>query len=122
MKQEQYLRMAKQVSKKSDHHSHKMGCVIVKGNKVLGTGFNAMKTHPKSPHTYKNIHAEFMATLNARPASIDGATAYVFREQKNGTWAVAKPCKDCRKFLMDSGIRKVVYSFEGSFQQEDLNG
>lgn len=114
-----FLTLAKQVSRKSDHHTHKMGCVIAKGSKILGCGFNVLKTHPKSPHKHKSIHAEFMAALNAG-YDIEGATAYVFRQQKDGTLAMARPCESCWRFLMDCGIKKVVYSFEGSFRQEEL--
>jgi deoxycytidylate deaminase len=117
MKQEYFLALAKHASCKSDHHSHKMGCVIAKGNKVLGVGHNVMKTHPKSPHKYKSIHAEFMAAINAG-YDIEGATAYIFRQQKDGTWAMAKPCEYCWKFLVELGVKEVVYSFEGSFKQE----
>lgn len=119
MKHEQLLALAKHASKKSDHHSHHIGCVIAKGSKVLGIGWNVLKTHPKSPHAYKSIHAEFMAAIKA-DMEISGATAYVFREQKNGVWATAKPCKYCWQFLMDSGIKEVIYSFEGHFKQERL--
>jgi len=121
MKQERFLTLARQISNKSDHHTHKMGCVIAKGNKVLGSGFNALKTHPRSPHAHKSVHAEFMAAISVgRDVNIEGATAYVFRQQKNGTWAMAKPCKYCWQFLMDCGIKEVVYSFEGAFRTEEL--
>lgn len=120
MKHDSFMALAKQCSKNSDHHSHRMGCVIVKGSRVLGIGWNMLRTHPKSPHEFKSIHAEFMASLNAG-RDIKGATAYVFRQQKNGTWAMAKPCDDCWKYLMNLGIKKVVYSFEGTFKTEKLN-
>lgn len=119
MKEERFLSLAKEASKKSDHHTYKVGCVIVKGKRVVGRGFNMLKTHPKSPHTFKSIHAEFMAAMSAE-LDIKGATAYVFREQKNGDWAMAKPCKDCWKFLIECGIKNVVYSYQGMFRQEEL--
>lgn len=114
-----FLNLAKKASDKSDHHTHKMGCVIAKGGKILGIGYNALKTHPKSPHPFKSIHAEFMAFINA-DKNIKGATAYVFRQQKNGQLAIAKPCAACWQFLVDSGVKEVVYSFEGSFKKESL--
>lgn len=117
MKQKHFLALARQISKKSDHHTHKMGCVIAKGKKVLGSGFNVLKTHPRSPHAYKSIHAEFMAAANSG-YEIEGATAYVFRQQKNGTWAMAKPCESCWKFLMECGVKEVVYSINGSYSRE----
>lgn len=78
-----------------------------------------MKTHPKSPHEFKSVHAEFMAVADA-DFDIEGATAYIFREHKNGTMAMAKPCESCWKFLMEHGVKSVVYSFEGSFKEEKV--
>lgn len=119
MKQDYFLAQAKKASSKSDHHQYKMGCVLVRGSRILGSGYNMIKTHPLSPHAFKSIHAEFMAYINAG-RDVQGATAYIFRQQKNGSLAMAKPCKSCWKFLMDQGVKRVVYSFEGSFKQERL--
>lgn len=119
MRHKYFLSLARKESKRSDHHSHKMGCAIVKGNKILGIGHNMIKTHPKSPHAFRCIHAEFMAFLNSN-GNIEGATAYIFREQKNGYWAQARPCRDCWKFLTSKGVKNVVYSFEGNFIQEKV--
>lgn len=119
MKTNQFLALAKQASHKSDHDRYQMGCVIAKGNKVLGIGHNVTKTHPKSPHKFKTIHAEFMASINAG-YDIEGATVYVFRQLKDGTPSMAKPCEDCWRFLNECGVKEVIYSFEGSFKQERI--
>jgi pyrimidine deaminase RibD-like protein len=119
MKQERLLTMAKHISKKSDHHNYKVGCVIAKGNRVIGKGFNTLKTHTKSPHPFKSIHAEFMAVLSAE-YDIKGATVYVFREQKSGKWSISRPCKSCWQFLIECGAKRVVYSYEGSFKEEEV--
>lgn len=119
MKQRHFLKMAKRISQKSDHHAHKIGCVVARKNKILGSGFNLIKTHTKSPHAFKSIHAEFMAALNAN-FDLKGATVYIFREHKNGTWAISKPCSSCWEFLIECGAKEVIYSCEGSFKQEDL--
>jgi len=119
VRQEHFLYLAKEASKKSDHHSHKLGCVIAKGKKVLGVGFNLLKTHPKSPHNWKYVHAEFMAVVNAG-YKVNGATAYIFRQQKNGIWAIAKPCESCWRFLIDCGVKEIVYSYAGSFKKEKI--
>lgn len=114
-----YLTLAKQASLKSDHSNYPMGCVIVKGNRILGVGHNMCRTHPKSPHKFKSIHAEFMAALNAG-YSIDGATVYVFRQFKDGTPAIARPCSDCWKFLHACGVKEVIYSCQGTFKKEQI--
>lgn len=120
MRQQYFLELAKKISERSDHHKYKMGCVIARGRKVLGSGFNMTKTHPKSPHCHRQVHAEFMAALSANLMEIEGATAYIFRQQKDGTWAIARPCKYCMSFLKKCGIKEVIYSFEGSFRTEEL--
>ncbi len=112
------MTLAKRAAVRSDHRIHKIGCVIARGNKIIGIGWNILKTHPKSPHKYKSIHAEFMASINA--GDIKGATAYVFRQQKNGVWANSKPCASCWQYLMDLGIKEIVYSFEGYFKKEKV--
>lgn len=119
MKAEHFLSLAKQASRKSGHDQYRMGCVIAKGNKLIASGHNINKTHPKSPHKFKTIHAEFMAAHNAG-YEIEGATVYVFREIKDGTPAMAKPCEDCWRFLYECGVKEVVYSFEGSFKHERI--
>lgn len=119
MKSEHFLSLARQASRKSDHHTHRIGCVIAKRNKVLGSGHNVIKTHPRSPHRFGFIHAEFMAAMQAS-YELQGATVYVFREQKDGTASMAKPCEDCWRFLHECGVKEVVYSFEGSFKKERI--
>ncbi len=119
MKDSYFLTLAKRASEKSDHHTQKLGCVIAKGSSVLGVGYNVLKTHPKSPSPYRQIHAEFMAYVNAG-GKVEGATAYIYRQHKNGQAAVAKPCQSCWNFLTEMGIKNVVYSFEGHYKKERM--
>jgi deoxycytidylate deaminase len=119
MKEDHFLSLAKKASKRSNHRDHKIGCVIVKGNKILGVGFNVLKTHPHSPHKHKSTHAEFMAVVSSG-YEVSRATAYIFRQQKNGTPAMSRPCESCFRYLTESGIKKIVYTFEGSFKEEKV--
>lgn len=117
MKQEHFLALARIISKKSDHHTHKMGAVLVKRNKVISVGFNKMKTHTKSNHPFKMIHAEFDAILGCSQEDLDGSDLYVFREYKNGELACAKPCPHCQKLIELSGIENVFYTNEGKLNK-----
>jgi len=115
-----YLRILKRLSFKSNHHSHHIACLIVRSGKIIGRGYNMIKTHPHSPHkNYKQIHAEFAAVLNAE-YDVKGAIAYIFRQTKDGTPAVSKPCASCHQFLVEQGIVEIVYSIEGSYKEEKL--
>lgn len=107
-KHNKFFELAKKQSEKSDHPKHQMGCVIVNKSKVLGFGYNTLKTDPNSPDPWKTTHAEFAAYKNSN--DIEGATVYVFRQQRNGRWANAKPCPSCLEFLSKTGIKRVYYT------------
>jgi deoxycytidylate deaminase len=85
-----------------------MGCIIVKGSRILSVATNVIKTHP----TRKNygdhcisIHAELNAILLAQ-TDVVGATAYVARV--NGTQS-SMPCPTCQMYLKQSGISRAIY-------------
>jgi deoxycytidylate deaminase len=109
-KHSKYFSLAKTLSKKSNHPQYQMGCVIVKKNNVVSTGFNQLKTHPKSPHAWNMIHAEFAAILGVSASDLEGSTVYVYRELKNHEPAMAKPCKTCHKMLFNLGVKEVYFT------------
>lgn len=114
-----FFNTARAVSRKSPSEV-KVGAVIVKGNAEISVGFNNMKkTHPKSPHPFKTIHAEFDAILGVDPADLEGATIYVFREFKDGTRAMSKPCEFCEAALRSAGIHVCYYTGHDSFERID---
>lgn len=116
-----YLKLLRKLSLRSNHHSHRISCLIVRGGKIIGRGFNMIKTHPHSPQkNFKQIHAEFAAVLDSC-YDVEGATAYIFREKKDGTLAVSKPCPSCHEFLVKQGVSEIVYSFHDSFKKERIS-
>jgi deoxycytidylate deaminase len=58
-----FFDVAKAASKHSDHPAHKLGAVIVKGNKIISVGFNKNKTHTKSNHAWKGFTLKFAQSL-----------------------------------------------------------
>lgn len=113
-----YFDVARKLSEASTHHQHKMGCVITYKNRIIGLGFNQLKTHSKSPHPYSSMHAELSAILNSDKDKLMGAKAYIFRAKRDGSPALAKPCVYCRDLLKSVGIKEVFYSINGSFTNE----
>ena len=120
MKQK-FFDLARKISSKSDHHRYKIGCVIVRKNNIVGIGFNQLKTHPKSPHKFSTIHAEFSALLGADPADLIGSEIYVYRQTRNGLPAIAKPCPSCTKMLQNIGIKKVYYTINEGYDGYENN-
>lgn len=109
-----YLMIAKINSMRSTHPKFKMGCVIHTKDGAVG-GFNQIKTHPKSTAPYHMLHAEIDTILNAvkHKYDLEGATIYIYRETKDGNFAMAKPCDGCMIAIRKMKIAKVVYTTNG---------
>jgi deoxycytidylate deaminase len=120
------FRKAKAASILSDYPGHKVGAVMLLGNKVITAGYNITKTHPMQkkyniergydPDIKNNgqIHAEMMCLINTRHLDIDWSkvSLYIYREHKDHSPAVAKPCPACEKAIIERGIGKVYYTIE----------
>lgn len=119
MKQK-YFERAKLESFKSDHPEYKIGAVVVRKNKILSFGHNVLRTHPKSLHKYKYIHAEFMAIINIDQKHFSHGEIYIFRQNSQGVPALSRPCSSCAELIRLSGIKKIYYTGYGEYLQETI--
>ena len=113
--------LAKKLSYKSDHHTFAIGCVLARGNKVVGVGFNKLKTHPRSNHSYKMLHAEISALLGVSRDDLRGCDAYLYRETKNGMKALSRPCATCEAALREAGIERVFYTVNDTYDTMEVS-
>jgi deoxycytidylate deaminase len=112
-----FFDLAKRLSYKSDYESHRLGAVVVRGNEILGVGFN----HPKSTTRFNNIHAELSAILNTREEDLHGCSIYVYRETRSGSPALARPCEHCISLLKRVRVSEMFYTTNnGDFARENL--
>lgn len=106
------MRIADKQTSKSDHKQHKLGAVIVKGNRILSTGHNQMRPYGKRKTT--TLHAEEAAIkklLDRRDlGSLIGSDLYVTRRTRGGAIGNACPCSRCMDLIKSVGIRNIVYS------------
>lgn len=126
-KEKYFFKKAKEEMKKSTFYRIKIGCVIVKGSKILSRGVNIEKSHPKQKYLNKKyrgfnthnsfIHAELNAILNTN-ANLEGATIYLYREDNNGIMCCCKPCPACEFVLKQVGINTVYYTDYNKFVKE----
>lgn len=99
-----FLALAKHVAGWSKDQSTKCGCVIVKGKKVKGLGFNGYpegvedKYEPRHLKYEKTIHAEVNAILNAKE-DLSGCTLFVYP---------LRPCARCASVIAQAGITHVI--------------
>lgn len=112
-----FFEIAKAASKHSDHPAHKLGAVIVKGNKIISVGFNKNKTHTKSNHAWKRLHAEICAIIKTKE-DLTGCNIYVYRETKLGNLGMARPCPSCLAAIQESGIKRICYTTDNGYTEE----
>ncbi len=88
---------------------HRVGCVVVKGGKILSV-----------EHNLYTKHAEERATNKVWRSEMVGATVYVARPlyTEEVPIGLAKPCEDCEKLLRQLGVKKVVYSTQNGWNYE----
>lgn len=110
-----YLDLAISVARRSSCLRAKVGAILVKGNRIIGTGYNG------SPKGYKHcqqngkcwtrsgyrcratIHAEMNAILNAAVAGIGAG------EGDLRLYTTLRPCLDCMKMAVAIGVKTITY-------------
>lgn len=104
-----YLKMAKTWAELSKCNRNKVGCLVVKDKTIIADGFNGSPTGFPNPCEDENgdtikwvLHAEANAItkLSKNTVSSDGSTMYI----------TLSPCYDCAKLIIQSGIKRVVFS------------
>lgn len=127
-----YFNIAKEVSKLSDFPGVQIGACAVYKHKVISTGYNSQRTSPlqkkynkyrftvDTPHT---CHAEIACLkplIGRKSINFKNVELYVYRENKNGTPLLARPCCSCEKLIRDLKIKKVFFSTYGGYVSEEF--
>jgi len=110
--EEYFTMMCKLVSKRSSCDRLHVGCVLVKDNVVISTGYNGFiagiphiglvrKDEDGKEHEQMTIHAEMNAIANAskRGVSTKGTKCYVTHF----------PCINCTKLLLSAGVKEIIF-------------
>jgi len=113
-----YLKRAVRVAEQNTlYPKWRLGSIIVKGNSVLASGQSRILTDPSqcdfsahSPRPNVSLHAEIDSLRKAPRAS--GGTLYVARIGRNGKIGLSRPCPECRKAILESGIKRVIYTID----------
>lgn len=125
-----YFNAAKAVSKLSNHSSAQIGAVAVYKHHIISSGCNSTKTNPLQKkldvHRYPDdeghyLHAEtqcLLPLLRNKRINFKKVSLYIYREYKDGSIALCRPCKSCEKLIDSLGIRKVYYTGYGGFVHE----
>ena len=127
-----YFKAAKAMSELSDFKQHHVGAVAVCGHKIISSGYNSNKTNPTQKRlnihrfnvdTPATIHAEvacLLPLINRKEINFSDVSLYIYREYKNGRPALSKPCPSCMALIRQLGIRRLYYSGDNSYINEEL--
>lgn len=108
---ELYINISSEIAKCSYANRAKVGAVLVRGGRIISTGYNGMPTGlgnkcelPSGQTNPQVIHAEANAILySARMGQpTEGSTLYV----------TYSPCVECAKMIIQAGIIHVIYLVE----------
>lgn len=124
-----YLNIAKAVAARSTCLRKKIGCVIVKNDEIIATGYNGAprgrdncidlgycskkKFFPEMRHAgydaCRSVHAEQNAMLSASRKDMLGANLFLvsYRTETGEYDEGASCCQMCRKLIINAGIDKV---------------
>jgi dCMP deaminase len=137
-KEEYYLGIAREVSRRGTCLRRKIGAIIVRDDQIIATGYVGAprKTTDCPTHDFcmrnrlnipsgkryelcRSVHAEMNAIINAARAGVSllGGDMYVWGSNPDGSLIDAFPCFICKKMIINAGLDRVVCSaaIEGKF-------
>ncbi len=133
-KDEYYLNIAREVSRRSTCLKVAIGAIIVRDDQIIATGYVGAprKTKSSIEHGFclrqklgipsgtqyelcRSVHAEQNAIINAARAGVSllNGDMFIYGEKRdNGAVINAFPCFICKKMIINAGLRRIVSSTE----------
>lgn len=126
---EYFLGVAEAISKRSTCLRRRYGAVIVKGNVIVGAGYNGAPRGEENCSTLgfceretlnipsgqmyekcRAVHAEQNAVINTDPEKMVGAAIYIAGFEAKGCGrAAGRPCLLCKRMIKNARIERVVF-------------
>lgn len=132
-----YFKSAREAMLKSDYNgtgsSPRIGAVAVYKGSIIAEAWNTDKTSPlqqkyniyryHDPTMLDKAHCETLLCQRIRWKFGDGlkwdkVDIYLYRELRNGSLALCRPCVSCLHMLKDFGITHVFYTTEEGYAEE----
>jgi dCMP deaminase len=131
-KDEYYLGIAKEVSRRSTCFRRSIGAIIIRDDQIISTGYVGAPRKTKSsfehgfclrdklniPHGHRyelcrSVHAEQNAIINAARAGVSllGGDIYIYGSSYESKEPIdARPCFICKKMIINAGLKRVICS------------
>lgn len=119
-KQEMFLQKAANIAMRSPVRHHRHGCIVVKDGEIISEGFNYHTNHLEHKFT---VHAEIdaLVRLPKNKKIMSECELYVVRIGTDGMGnplKYSRPCPDCTRAILKSGIKKVYFSTDDEFNDK----
>ena len=85
----------------------KVGCVLVKDNRIISQGYNGFL--PGAPHESKVIDNHEQSTVHAEQNAITDCAKRGVSSAECDAYITHYPCVNCMKILCASGIKNIFY-------------
>lgn len=106
------LRRSLKEAKRSDHYHHRHATLLFRGSVLCSAGYN---------QGWK--HSEIMALNGVKhKGGAKGMTVFNIRVTKGGRIGRSKPCEDCKKALVDAGVKAVWYTDDEGQMFKEIYG
>lgn len=102
-----YVMRAVKAAEASEHRT-RVGATLVVAGRVVSASNRLRNENKVAPYTEQSVHAEVRAVLRAYRAG-RGGTIYVARLGRRGRLLASHPCKRCVPFLLEAGVKRVVW-------------
>lgn len=125
-KTDYYLNIATVVAQRSTCIRRQYGCVVVKNDEIIATGYNGSPRgtanccdtgkcereekhipHGQQYEKCRAVHAEQNAIISAARSELIGSTMYLVGLE-NGKEIKAVPCEICQRLIQNAGIINVI--------------
>jgi len=104
---EYFSDLAKLVAKRSPCERLQVGCVLIKDNRIIATGYNGFL--PNAPHESIVIDNHEQATVHAEQNCIADCANRGVATKDAIAYITHYPCINCYKILVASGIKEINY-------------
>ena len=104
---EYFMSIAFLTSVRSSCHRLHVGCILVKNNRIISSGYNGFL--PNAPHHSIVIDNHEIATVHAEQNTVSDAAKRGVNINLSTAYITHFPCINCAKILAASGISKIIY-------------
>jgi dCMP deaminase len=115
-----FTTLVQHVSTRSPCNRLKVGCLIVRDNRIISQGYNGFL--PGLPHTSVVVDNHEIATIHAEQNALTDCAKRGVSCDKSVAYITHYPCLNCAKLLYSAGIKDIYYieDYKNSSKLRDI--